>query len=112
MTTAVSSLAEKRVLVVEDELMIRMLLQDMLTDLEGHTRALCRFLGLEWSEKMLTYYESAKGKHIRTPSYSGVIEPVYKSSAGRWRPYAKFFEPYQPILARYVETFGYEKGVP
>lgn len=33
MTSAESSVAGKRVLVVEDELMIRMLLQDMLTDL-------------------------------------------------------------------------------
>jgi CheY-like chemotaxis protein len=33
MTSAASSVAGKRVLVVEDELMIRMLLQDMLTDL-------------------------------------------------------------------------------
>lgn len=84
--------------------------EDMLEDLEDRTRTLCRFLGLEWSENMLTYYESAKGKHIRTPSYLGVIEPVYKSSAGRWKSYAKFFEPYQPMLARYVEEFGYEKG--
>lgn len=84
--------------------------EDMLEDLEGRTRTLCEFLDLEWSESMLTYYESAKGKHIRTPSYSGVIEPVYKSSAGRWKPYAKFFEPYQPMLARYVGEFGYEKG--
>ena len=33
MTSGVSSVAGKRVLIVEDELMIRMLLQDMLTDL-------------------------------------------------------------------------------
>ena len=38
MNAAVKSPAGKRVLVVEDELMIRMLLQDMLTDL-GHTLA-------------------------------------------------------------------------
>jgi CheY-like chemotaxis protein len=33
MSSALSSVAGKRVLIVEDELMIRMLLQDMLTDL-------------------------------------------------------------------------------
>jgi CheY-like chemotaxis protein len=38
MTTSTHSAASKRVLVVEDELMIRMLLQDMLDDL-GHTLA-------------------------------------------------------------------------
>ncbi|MDR3421400.1 MAG: response regulator [Xanthobacteraceae bacterium] len=38
MTAAEVSVAGKRVLVVEDELMIRMLLQDMLADL-GHTLA-------------------------------------------------------------------------
>jgi len=38
MNAAVKSPASKRVLVVEDELMIRMLLQDMLADL-GHTLA-------------------------------------------------------------------------
>jgi CheY-like chemotaxis protein len=38
MNAAAKSPAGKRVLVVEDELMIRMLLQDMLTDL-GHTLA-------------------------------------------------------------------------
>ena len=38
MTTSDVSVAGKRILVVEDELMIRMLLQDMLADL-GHTLA-------------------------------------------------------------------------
>ena len=38
MTTSTHAAASKRVLVVEDELMIRMLLQDMLDDL-GHTLA-------------------------------------------------------------------------
>jgi CheY-like chemotaxis protein len=38
MTSTASPLAAKRILVVEDEMMIRMLLQDMLADL-GHTLA-------------------------------------------------------------------------
>jgi hypothetical protein len=66
------------------------------------------FLGLPWDDCVLQYHRRAQKKHVHSPTYEAVTKPVYSSSVGRWRNYAKQLEPYQEILRPYVEAFGYD----
>jgi tetratricopeptide (TPR) repeat protein len=80
----------------------------MVEDFEGETRAVLDFLGLEWSGDINRYAEKAREKgRISTPSYSQVVQPIYKTSRGRWQKYRKYMEPVLPILEPYVKEFGY-----
>ena len=45
---------------------------------------------------------------INTPSYHQVVQPIYKDSAGRWKNFEKYFDPYRERLVPFCETFGYE----
>jgi hypothetical protein len=81
--------------------------EDLVADLEGQARRVLDFLGLPWDERVLEYHRRAQQKHVHSPTYEAVTKPVYSSSIGRWRNYARQLEPYQEILQPFVEAFGY-----
>ena len=39
-------------------------------------------------------YQRAKGRYIATPSYSQVVQPLYRSSIGRWENHADYMAPF------------------
>lgn len=82
--------------------------EDVVGDLEAAARALAGFLGLDYEPAMLAFSETAKSRVINTPSARQVIEPLYARSVGRWRRYAGELAPAMPILAPWVDRFGYQ----
>jgi tetratricopeptide (TPR) repeat protein len=81
--------------------------EDVVADLEREARKILEFLGLPWDEKVLKFYEHAREKIVRSPTYKDVTQPVYHKSVGRWRHYARHFEPVLETLAPFVKEFGY-----
>lgn len=77
-------------------------------DRDRELRALFDFLELDWHDAVLDHETTARTRgRIKTASYAQVIEPIYKRSAGRWENYRKHMEPVLPILAPWIEKFGY-----
>lgn len=82
--------------------------ENIVADRDRELRPLFDFLGLEWDERVLDHQSTAKKRgHIKTASYAQVVEPIYKSSAGRWENYRKYLEPVLPVLEPWVLKFGY-----
>lgn len=65
--------------------------EKVVADQEGETRRLLEFLGLDWQDACLAFYNSKR--EVRTHSALEVRQPVYKSSVERWRPYEKELAP-------------------
>lgn len=82
----------------------------LVADLEGEARRLIDFLGLPWDDKVLQFYEHARERGVKTPSYSAITTPIYNQAVGRWRHYEAELQPILRILQPFVEVFGYEKG--
>jgi len=82
--------------------------EDLVADLEGGARRLLDFLGLPWDDAVLHFYEQAGKRDVTTPSYAAVASPIYQHAVGRWRNYKKQLAPILPVLAPYVEAFGYK----
>ena len=57
---------------------------------------------------MLKFYEHAREKMVRSPTYKDVTQPVYSRAVGRWQHYAKHLEPILETLQPYIKEFGYE----
>jgi len=68
---------------------------------------LLAFLGLPWDENVMTFYETAKQRAIRTPSAKQVIQKPYASSIGKWKHYQPHMAPVLPVLNKWVEAFDY-----
>jgi tetratricopeptide (TPR) repeat protein len=81
--------------------------EDMVADFETRVRAVCDFIGLEWSDSMREFNKNAPKVDLRSPSARQVQQPLYNEGVGQWRAYAEQLEPIQPILKPWVEKFGY-----
>jgi tetratricopeptide (TPR) repeat protein len=71
--------------------------EHLVADLEGVSRQMTAYCGLDWNEACLNYHQS--GRVIATASYHQVNQPIYTASIGRWRHYEKFLAPLQEGLA-------------
>jgi tetratricopeptide (TPR) repeat protein len=82
--------------------------EDLVADFEGQSRAVCAFLGLEWSPSMSGFAERARAGLIATPSSTQVAEGLYSRGVGQWRAYREQLQPVLPVLEPWVRRFGYE----
>lgn len=71
--------------------------EDLVNDLEGESRRMIEFLGLDWDERCLRYYES--GRTVLTLSYAQVSKPIYKTAVERYRHYEQHLGPLKAALA-------------
>jgi hypothetical protein len=83
--------------------------ENLVEDPAVTTRALFDYLALEWTEDVLRHPERARLRRIDTPSYHQVSRPIYVEARYRWRRYASQLKPVAPVLAPFVERFGYER---
>jgi tetratricopeptide (TPR) repeat protein len=81
--------------------------EDVVADLEREARKILEFLVLPWDERVLKFYEHAREKIVRSPTYKDVTQPVYHKSVGRWQHYARHFDPVLPTLKPFLKEFGY-----
>jgi hypothetical protein len=71
------------------------------------------FLQLPLHQAMLAPAAHARAKgFVSTPSYAQILEPVNTKSVGRWHHYERHFQPVMPILAPWLERFGYPAQAP
>ena len=66
-------------------------------DVESEARRLLDFLGLPWHDAVLRFHETERP--VRTASANQVREPIYRTSAGRWRRHAAQLAPLLDALA-------------
>lgn len=72
--------------------------EDTTADLPATARRALSFLGLPWDDRVLAFHEHARQKHVHSPTYAAVTEPVHRRAVGRWRNYARWLEPHLSIL--------------
>ena len=83
------------------ELALDMLVIDyetLVADLEGESRRLIEFLGLDWEPACLDFHKTERP--VFTGSYWQVRQPIYTRSVGRWRHYERHLGPLLEVLAQ------------
>ena len=82
--------------------------EEMVQDPPTVLRPVVEALGLDWHQDMLDHTKTAAERGlITTASYAQVTQPIYTRSVGRWERYRKHLEPVLPVLAPWIEKFGY-----
>jgi len=81
--------------------------EDLVADFDGRTRALCDFLGLTYEDSMRSFAGAAAARQIATPSAVQVLKGISREGIGHWRNYQGQLEPILPLLAPWVQGFGY-----
>jgi len=82
--------------------------EDLVVDMPTEIEKLLQFLGLEWEASLTDYQNTAlkRGK-INTPSYSQVVQPLYKDASYRWKNYQTHFEAYNDQIQPWIKRLGY-----
>jgi tetratricopeptide (TPR) repeat protein len=78
----------------------------LVTDFEPTVRAMAAFCGLEWTDAFLRFDRTAQVRGVRTASATQVRRGLY-DGRGQWHRYADQLAPALPILAPWVERFGF-----
>jgi tetratricopeptide (TPR) repeat protein len=81
--------------------------EDLIADFDTHMRAICDFIAIPWDEKMRDFANRAPS--VATPSAPQLMLGLNTEGAGQWRRYAAELAPVMPVLAPWVEKFGYAK---
>jgi len=81
--------------------------EDLVADFDNQLRLLCDFLGLSFEDSMRGFAGAAGARHIATPSAMQVLKGLSAEGVGHWRNYRAQLEPVLPVLAPWVERFGY-----
>ena len=79
----------------------------LVTAFEPTVRQFAAFIGLEWTEAFRAFNRTALARGVRTASATQVRRGLY-DGRGQWRRYAEQLAPVLPILAPWVERFGFE----
>ena len=81
--------------------------ENIVNDFKKHINLLLDYLDLKYERKIEKFFITAKNRNkISTPSYSQVINPLYKSSIGRWKNYDSAIKS-QKDLKRWIKKFNY-----
>jgi hypothetical protein len=72
--------------------------EGVLEDLEGWSRRMLEFIGLPWDPRCLDFHETERV--VITASRWQVRQRLSRSSAGRWRNYAKHLAPLEYLVER------------
>jgi Flp pilus assembly protein TadD len=81
--------------------------EDLVEDFGGTVRALCDALELSFDPAMAGFAQAARGRAIATPSAAQVARGLSAAGIGRWRNHAAEMSGVMPLLASWVEKFGY-----
>ena len=65
--------------------------EDVVADLEGQTRRMLAYCGIEWNQRCLAFHQSKRP--VQTASAVQVRRPINRNSMDRWRSYEAFLDP-------------------
>ena len=70
-------------------------------------RSVCSFLDITYRNEMQNFVAAAQSRNIDTPSASQIVKGLYSRGVGQWRGYRSEMSPVMPVLAPWVERYGY-----
>jgi tetratricopeptide (TPR) repeat protein len=79
--------------------------EDLVGDFAGESRRICAAIGILWTDDLAGF--SGRRRSVMTPSAVQLKEGLSTRGVGYWRNYARDLAPVLPILAPWVERFGY-----
>jgi Flp pilus assembly protein TadD len=79
----------------------------LVEDLPAVAREACAFIGVSWREELADIAGRARRGDVASASSAQIARGLYSDGAGQWRRYREQMAPVLPVLAPWVERFGY-----
>ena len=85
----------------------RIVYERFVADFTAESQDLCAFIGADWRDDLLQFADRAKRGDVASASSAQIARGLYADGAGQWRRYREELAPVLPLLAPWVERFGY-----
>ena len=82
--------------VLPQDVMLEVAYEEVVDDLEGQTRRILAYCGIEWDDACLAFHKTERS--VLTASAAQVRQPLYRSSVGRWRAHEDLLQPFVRAL--------------
>jgi tetratricopeptide (TPR) repeat protein len=79
----------------------------LVQDLPGVSREACAFIGADWRDSMMDIAARGRRGEVASASSAQIARGLFADGVGQWRRYREELRPILPILAPWVERFGY-----
>ncbi len=80
----------------------------LVADFETELRGVCDWLRIPWSDAIRDFPLQVRARGVATPSGPQLARGLSADGIGQWRRYAEQMRPVLPVLAPWVERFGYD----
>jgi tetratricopeptide (TPR) repeat protein len=81
--------------------------EDLVENITAEMSKLSGFLDIPTNNNYAEFYKHAKNQFISTASRDQVKQPLYTSSAYKWKNYQEHLTAIMPIVKAHIENFGY-----
>jgi Flp pilus assembly protein TadD len=81
--------------------------EQLIEDFPTVARAACEFIGVEWRAEFADFAGRAQRGEVASASSAQIARGLYTDGSAHWRRYRAQLAPVLPILAPWVERFGY-----
>jgi tetratricopeptide (TPR) repeat protein len=81
--------------------------EKLVSDFDEEAGKVCRFLDIEWNDRMRDFANIAERRELVSLSASQVRRGLNTESVGTWRRYADELAPVMPALKPWIESLGY-----
>jgi Tfp pilus assembly protein PilF len=85
----------------------RLIYERLVHDFEGELREVCDFIGVDWRPDLLDFAGRAREGGVASASSEQISRGLYGEGVGQWRRYRAQMAAVEPVLAPWVEHFGY-----
>lgn len=79
--------------------------EDLVKDLEGESKKIFKFCGLEWEPSCLDFHATKRA--VGTLSAGQVRKKVYTSSIGNWKKHKDLLKPFTEAVQDLLKDYGY-----
>jgi tetratricopeptide (TPR) repeat protein len=81
--------------------------EQLVADFEREMHAICQYIGLDWEPSMRDFALRLNGRERATPSTAQLSHGLISPARSHWRHYEAQLSPVLPVLAPWLEKFGY-----
>jgi hypothetical protein len=81
--------------------------EDTVSNVAVEGKRVTEFLGLEWQDGQIDFYQKKQQTQVVAPTYHDVTKPVHQRSMQRWLTYESHLAPHLKELEPYMKQLGY-----
>ena len=89
--------------IIPSESLLEIRYEDLISNTEQNITNILSHCRLDWNDKCMEFYKTKRS--VMTLSLEQVVQPIYKSSIGRWNKEKQWLQPMELIIGDSINKY-------